>query len=156
MPTHQERRVLPYSAERMYAIVADVEKYPEFVPGCAALRIRERRNEGGVEILTAEMVVSYRGLRERYTSLVRTDPIAGTVTATQVEGPFATMQTQWRLSPLENGCEIHFQIEFAFRSRLLSAMAGTAFESMARKMTDAFVTRAGAMEKSSYAPQHQA
>lgn len=149
MPRHEERRILPFSAERMYAIVADIEKYPEFVPGCAALRIRERRTEDATEVLIADMVVAYRGLRERYTSLVRADPATGTVTATQVEGPFAMMQTEWRFSPHGEGCEVRFQIEFEFRSRLLSAMAGTAFESMARKMTDAFVARAGATEKTS-------
>jgi coenzyme Q-binding protein COQ10 len=142
MPAHQETRILPYSPEQMFALVADVERYPEFVPGCAGLRVRAREGQGRVEYLIADMIVAYGGLRERYTSRVCLDLRSGTVTATMVEGPFQKMETRWRFSQRPEGCEIHFFIDFAFKSRLLSSVANLAFDMMARKMTDAFVARA--------------
>jgi len=155
MPSFEEKRILRYSPEAMFAVVADVEKYPSFVPGCVALKVRKSERKGDVETLLADMVVSYSGLRERYTSFVDADARACTVTATQAEGPFENLRTQWSFAPHPDGCEIHFQINFAFRSKLLSAVAGRAFEKMAHKMTDAFVARARALAEKSHHAEKQ-
>jgi coenzyme Q-binding protein COQ10 len=145
MPSHSETRILPYSAEEMFAIVADIERYPEFVPGCVALRILDREKVGVVEKLAAEMRVSVQALREKYTSLVALDPNARTIEAHHIEGPFHHLDTIWRFVPRAEGCEVHFAVDFAFKNPVLSAFAGLVFEKITRKMTDAFVARARAV-----------
>jgi len=142
MPAHEETRILPFTAEEMFAIVADVERYPEFVPGCVALRVLSREPKSGTERLTAEMVVAYQSLREKYTSLVMLDQKRGVIEAHHLTGPFDHLDTVWRFVSRGEGSEVHFKTDFAFRSRILSAVAGLVFERVARKMTDAFVARA--------------
>ena len=150
MPTYKETRVLPYSPEQMFQVVADVERYPEFVPGCAGIKIRAREGDGRVQHLLADMIVSYGGLRERYTSRVCLDLRSATITACQVQGPFKTLDTKWKFSQRPEGCEVLFEIEFAFKSRLLSAVANVAFDAMSRKMIDAFINRVEALYGASY------
>ena len=142
MPLHQETRVLPYTAEQMYAVVADIERYPEFLPWCAKVAVRKREREGEVEIVTAEMAIAFQALHQRYVSNVRLDPRALTIEARHVEGPFKRLDTRWRFVPLNTGSEVHFLIDFAFKSMLLSAVAGVAFGFVAARMAEAFVQRA--------------
>jgi coenzyme Q-binding protein COQ10 len=137
----------------MYAVVADVERYPEFLPWCAGLTVLKREEEGEVRLLTAEMAVSYHGLRERYVSCVRLDKNAGTIEAVHVEGPFKRLDTHWRFVPLEGGAEVRLAIDFAFRSGLLSAVAGVAFGMVAARMAAAFIARADALYGSKLAQQ---
>jgi len=139
--SHHETRLVPYSAELMYAVVSDVEKYPQFLPWIVALRVLSRREDG----LTAEMAVGYGGLRERYTSDVRLDPEARTIDVVEIKGPFKTLENHWRFTPKETGCEVEFSIQFEFKSRLLHGVAGHAFEKVLLKMADAFETRAAAL-----------
>jgi coenzyme Q-binding protein COQ10 len=141
--SHRETRLVPYPAELMYAVVADVEKYPHFLPWVLALRVLSRRDNG----LTAEMAVGYGGLRERYTSDVRLDPQARTIEVIETEGPFKTLENRWRFTPNDQGCEVEFCIEFEFKSRLLHSVAGHAFEKVLLKMTDAFEARAAALSR---------
>jgi coenzyme Q-binding protein COQ10 len=129
----------------MYAIVADIERYPEFLPWCTGLTVLKREEEGGVGLLTAEMAVAYHGLGERYVSRVRLDKNAGTVEAVHVEGPFKRLDTHWRFVPLQQGSEVRFAIDFAFRSALLSTVAGVAFGIVAARMAAAFIARADAL-----------
>ena len=143
MISHRETRLVPYPAELMYAVVADVEKYPQFLPWVLALRVLSRRDNG----LTAEMAVGYGGLRERYTSDVRLDPQARTIEVIETEGPFKTLENRWRFTPKDQGCEVEFCIEFEFKSRLLHSVAGHAFEKVLLKMTDAFEARAAALSR---------
>jgi coenzyme Q-binding protein COQ10 len=142
MPLHQETRILPYTAEEMYAVVADIERYPEFLPWCAQVTIRKRETEGPVELVTAAMRIAFHAFHERYVSLVRLDRPALTIEARHVEGPFQRLDTRWRFVPLGAGSEVHFLIDFAFKSMLLSAVAGVAFSFVAAKMAEAFVQRA--------------
>lgn len=142
MPLHQETRILPYTAEQMYAVVADIERYPEFLPWCSKLAVQGREKENGTEFVTAEMVISYHGLRQGYVSRVRLNRQAHTIEASHVEGPFRKLDTRWRFEPLAKGCEVHFLIDFAFKSLLLSAVAGAAFSFVAARMTEAFIQRA--------------
>jgi coenzyme Q-binding protein COQ10 len=142
MPKHQERRILPYTPEQMFAVVADVEHYPEFVPGCAGIRVRAHDREGRVENLLVDMLVSYSGLRESYQSNVCLDLKSATVTATAIDGPFRELETRWNFAQHPQGCEVHFCVTFAFKNRLLAAVANLAFDKMVRRMADAFVQRA--------------
>ena len=138
MISHRETRTVPYPAELMYAVVADVEKYPQFLPWVVALRVLSRREAG----LTAEMAVGYGSLRERYTSEVILDPAARRIGVVQTRGPFKTLENHWRFTPRGEGCEIEFSILFEFKSRLLHSVAGAKFEKVMLKMTDAFEARA--------------
>jgi coenzyme Q-binding protein COQ10 len=145
MPKHQESRILPYTADQMYAVVADIERYPEFLPWCSRLRVLKREAVGGIDIVTAEMVVSYKAFRERYISRVTMNPAKRSIEAVHVEGPFKTLDSVWRFQPLEKGCEVTFAIDFAFKSPFLSAVANVAFGFVAARMTESFIERADAL-----------
>ncbi len=145
MPSHSETRELRYTAEQMYAVVADVERYPEFLPWCVALHVRERSREGDVDVLIAEMTVSYHGVREHYVSRVQLDKKARFIEAVHIQGPFERLTNRWHFEPLVKGCRIRFFIDFAFRNWFLSAVAGLAFERTVMRMADAFVDRARAL-----------
>lgn len=142
MTQHSESRIVPYSAELMYSIVADVERYPEFLPWCAGLRVLSRVNEGHRTILTAEMIVGFRALRERYTSRVILDPTTRTIHVTQTEGVFRQLENHWRFTPEDAGARVDFSIVFEFKSRLLNAVAGNAFGHVLMRMSHAFEERA--------------
>jgi coenzyme Q-binding protein COQ10 len=146
--SHRETRTVVYPAALMYAVVADVEKYPDFLPWVVALRVLSRRPGS----LTAEMAVGYGGLRERYTSDVTMDPAQHRIDVVQTKGPFKTLENHWRFTPLKSedgagGCEVEFSIQFEFKSRLLHGVAGHAFEKVLLKMADAFEARAAALSR---------
>ena len=143
MIAHHETRLVPYAAELMYAVVSDVEKYPEFLPWVVALRVLSRRADG----MTAEMAVGYGGLRERYTSDVALDPAQHRIDVVQTKGPFKTLENHWRFTPKGEGCEVEFSIQFEFKNRLLHGVAGHAFEKVMLKMADAFEARAAALSR---------
>ena len=138
MISHRETRSVPYPAELMYAVVSDVEKYPEFLPWVLALRVLSRRDNG----MTAEMAVGYGGLRERYVSDIALDPAIHRIDVTQTKGPFKTLENHWQFTQQGQGCEIAFSILFEFKSRLLHRVAGAKFEKVMLKMADAFEARA--------------
>ena len=142
MIQHRETRFVPYPAELMYAVVSDVESYPQFLPWVVALRVLARRDNG----LTAEMAVGYGALRERYTSDVALDPSALRVDVAQTKGPFKTLENHWHFIPKGEGCDIEFSISFEFKSRLLQGVAGAKFEKAMLKMTDAFAARAKTLQ----------
>jgi coenzyme Q-binding protein COQ10 len=144
--SHHETRLVPYAAGLMYAVVSDVEKYPQFLPWVVALRVLSRRADG----LTAEMAVGYGGLRERYTSDVALDPLQHRIDVVQIhdrKNPFKTLENHWRFTPKPVGCEVEFSIQFEFKSRLLHGVAGHAFEKVMLKMADAFEARAAALSR---------
>jgi coenzyme Q-binding protein COQ10 len=135
---HSESRVVPYPADLMYRVVADIEHYPQFLPWVTALRLLSRE-EG---LLTAEMLVGFGPFREKYTSKITLDPAARTVDVVAIKGPFRQLENHWRFTPDGERCRIDFSILFEFRNPLLQAAASTAFEKVLLKMTDAFVARA--------------
>jgi len=131
--------IVPYSAEQMYRLVADVEKYPEFLPWCVALRVIERNPRG----LTADMVVAYKVFRERFRSKVVLDPENKRIEAHYVDGPFRNLENRWTFSDLGNGGSVvDFEIAFEFKNFLLQATAQTVFDKAFARMSDAFVKRA--------------
>jgi coenzyme Q-binding protein COQ10 len=138
LPRHSEKRVVPYTDEQMFALVADVERYPEFLPWCAGVRIRSREES----TFTADLIAAFGALRERFTSRVMLDHPARTITIEYIEGPFEHLTNRWVFVTTENGCEIAFDIDFRFRSRTLEALISGMFTRAIEKMTGAFVTRA--------------
>jgi coenzyme Q-binding protein COQ10 len=144
---HSESRHVPYSADLMFSIVADVERYPEFLPWVNALRVLSRKKEGEKEILLAEMVVGFRAFRERYTSRVVLDANARTIDVVQSEGPFRTLENHWRFTPVPLGTKIDFSVSFEFKNKLLNAVASAAFGQALKRMSHAFEERAKVLSK---------
>ena len=138
MPTHAEKRVLPYTPEQMYDLVADIEKYPEFLPWCLAARIRKR--DGNV--VYADLIIGFKMIRERFTSRVTLSP-PGRIDVSYTEGPFSYLNNHWIFSPTETGgCLIDFYVDFEFRSKMLQKIIGVLFNEAVRRMVAAFETRA--------------
>lgn len=137
MPTHAEHRVLPYTPEQMYALVADIERYPEFLPWCVAARIRERR----ADFISADLVIGFRLFRERFTSNVTLDP-PGRIDVTYAEGPFRYLNNHWSFERMPGGCRIDFFVDFEFKSRLLQKAIELLFGEAVRRMVAAFEGRA--------------
>jgi coenzyme Q-binding protein COQ10 len=132
----------------MYEVVADVERYPEFLPWVVALRVKSRALEGSHEIIMAEMAVGFRALRERYTSKVTLDPASRTIDVVAVEGPFRILENHWRFTPEGENTKVDFRVGFEFSSRLLQVAAAQAFGKVLLKMTDAFEARAANLSRS--------
>ena len=146
MSLHRETRIVPYTAEQMYAVVAAIDRYPEFLPWCSAIRILGREKQDDVEFVTTRMDVSYLAFRERYVSRVRLDYPALMIEATHVEGPFQRLDTRWRFVPLKtHGSEVHFLIDFSFSNPVFQAVAGAAFGLVAARMQQAFISRADSL-----------
>jgi coenzyme Q-binding protein COQ10 len=143
MQQFQTKRRVAHSASEMFTLVADVERYPEFVPLCEALRVVGRRREGDVEIILASMTVAYKLIRETFISEVRLDPAAGEIRVAYKDGPFKSLDNHWTFRPLgEDASEIGFAIRYEFRSRMLQMLMGAMFDRAFRKFADAFEARA--------------
>ncbi|MDO9364321.1 MAG: type II toxin-antitoxin system RatA family toxin [Sphingopyxis sp.] len=141
MPRHHETRVLPYSDEQMFALVTDIDRYPEFLPWVIALRIRsDDANES-----VADMIVGFKGLRESFSCRVHKErPRA--VTVSYIDGPMKHLNNEWHFQPVEGGgCRVDFLVDFSFRSRVFETLAGQMFDKALRKMITAFETRADAL-----------
>ena len=147
MPSHSETRFVPYTAQLMYGIVADVERYPEFVPWCASLRVESRADTPTGEELIAETIVGFRNFRERYTSQVTLEPAHYKVDVVQTKGVFRQMETHWRFVPEGEGCRAEFSIVFEFKSKVLALIAEAALSRVMTKMTQAFEARAQKLSK---------
>lgn len=141
-----ERRTtteVPYSAAQMFDLVADIERYPEFLPWCVALRTIKHEGDAAKGALTAEMVVAYKVFRERFKSRVLLDRAAGAVDVDYMDGPFRSLQNRWRFTDRpEGGSLIHFEIAFEFSNFILQATARNVFDKAFSRMSEAFVTRA--------------
>jgi len=133
----------------MYAIVADVAAYPNFLPWVTDLTILNRESVQGREVLSARMSVGFSRFKESYVSRVVLDPQNRTVDVLQTQGPFRKLENHWRFVPEGEGCRIDFEIAFEFRNPLLDAVAGQAFSLVLLRMQDAFLERAGKLSKQS-------
>ncbi|MCO6050583.1 type II toxin-antitoxin system RatA family toxin [Mesorhizobium sp. RP14(2022)] len=143
MPQFQTERHVRYTPDQMFALVADIERYPEFLPLCEGLAIRSRRERDGQAVLAAEMTVGYMAIRESFTTQVHLKPAEHTIDAKYLDGPFRYLNSQWRFEPAPNGgCTIHFSIDYEFRSRMLGALMGAMFDRAFRKFAEAFEKRA--------------
>ncbi|HBG98323.1 MAG: type II toxin-antitoxin system RatA family toxin [Rhodobacteraceae bacterium] len=143
MPTHGEKRALPYSAKQMYDLVADVAAYPEFLPWCAAARIRSHTHHDEHEILEADLVISFKVFRERFGSRVTLRPRQTMIDVEYLDGPFRYLNNHWHFENLpEGGCMADFFVDFEFRSRALQALIGVVFNEAMRRIVAAFEERA--------------
>lgn len=144
MPAFSSSRVVKHSAADMFALVGDVEHYPEFVPLCQALRVRRRSQSGeGVEMLVADMTVAYKLIRETFTSRVTLDRPRLTIHVEYLDGPFSRLDNSWQFRDVEPGrCEVSFHISYEFRSRTLGMLMGAMFDAAFRRFADAFEKRA--------------
>ncbi len=139
MPTHAEKRTVPYSPEQMFDLVADVEQYPDFLPWCVACRIRRRE---GPDAFVADLVIGFKVFRERFTSRVGLDR-PNSVDVVYHEGPFRHLTNHWTFEPDDHGnCIIDFYIDFEFRSRTLQKLIGKLFNEAVQRMVNAFEKRA--------------
>ncbi|MGE5545376.1 MAG: type II toxin-antitoxin system RatA family toxin [Solirubrobacterales bacterium] len=140
MPTHAEKRYLPYTPDQLFDMVADVEKYPEFLPWCVAARIRRR--EGTT--FYADLIIGFKMIRERYTSKVVCDRARSRIDVTYTEGPFHHLNNHWIFEPApDGGTTIDFYVDFEFRSKLLQKVIGALFNEAVRLMVHSFEKRAG-------------
>lgn len=138
MPHHHERRSLPHSASQMYSLVADVARYPEFLPWVSAIRIRK---DDETEML-ADMVVGFKSLRETFSSRVVKTP-QSSIIVDYLDGPMKHLHNIWKFEDIASGGSVvDFTVDFSFRNRVFEALAGQFFDSALRKMTNAFIERA--------------
>ena len=139
-------RLVAHAPDKMFDLVADIGRYPEFVPLCTALKVRRRApGEGGTEILTADMEVGYRAIREKFTSRVTLDRAAMRINAAYIDGPFSHMDNRWSFEPEPGApekCRVGFYIDYAFKSRTFTVLMGGLFDAAFRKLAGAFEARA--------------
>lgn len=173
MPRFETTRPVRHSPETMFNLVADIARYPEFVPMCEALHIRRRNETGGSEgdghkitTLLADMTIGYKMIRETFTTRVELDRAAMQIRVTYVDGPFKHLENRWNFLARpphasasasrepeatsladagESGCDVKFFIDYEFRSRTFQMLAGAVFEKVFRKMAEAFEARADAL-----------
>lgn len=144
MPQLEEHQILPYSPEQLFALVLDVEKYPEFLPWCRAARVIERsENE-----MLAELVISFAHVTESYVSRVRWQE-PETIDVELVKGPFHHLTNRWRFKATSEGTAIDFFVDFAFKSKILHKLIGSYFAKASQKMVGAFRSRSEALYGSS-------
>lgn len=138
MPTHAEKRVLPHTPEQMYQLVADIEKYPQFLPWCVALRVKSREQN----LLIADMMIGFKMIREKFTSRVTLTP-GKRVDVVYEDGPFKYLNNHWIFEAHgEDACEIDFFVDFEFKSKILQKVMGAVFNEAVQLMVNAFEKRA--------------
>jgi len=144
MPNFSTKRRVRHSASDMFDLVADVEKYPDFVPLCAGMKVRSRTDKGeGVTVMTAEMTVAYKLIRQTFTSRATLDKPNLKILVEYLDGPFSRMQNRWSFTATGEGtCEIEFFIDYEFKSRTFGMLMGAVFDTVFRKMAAAFEERA--------------
>lgn len=141
MPKHSETRALPYTPEQMFDLVADVRRYPEFLPWVSAMRVRKETPDEAL----ADMIVGFKGLRETFTSKVEKKR-AESVRVEYVDGPLKYLHNDWRFRPDGNGgCLVDFSVDFAFKNRMFEMLAGQVFGLALRRMIGAFEERAAVL-----------
>lgn len=146
MPSFRITRTVRHSPQQMYDLVADIERYPEFLPLCESLRVLRRQpGPEDTEICVAEMGVGYKAIRERFTTRVTLDPAERRIVAEYIDGPFRHLENRWNFKEAATGgggCDVDFFITYEFKSRTLGLLMGTMFDRAFRKFTDAFESRA--------------
>src|SRR5690606_23581020 len=146
MPKFETHAPVKHSAEQMYNLVADIERYPEFLPLCEALTVRSRKERDGRTMLVADMTVGYKAIRETFTTQVLLRPDEWVIDVKYIDGPFKYLTNAWGFEPFEGGgCNIRFFIDYEFKSRILGALMGAMFDRGFRMFTEAFEKRADAI-----------
>ena len=142
MPTHHETRVVPYTAQQMYDLVADVAAYPKCLPWTAAARIRSRTPIEGGEVMEADLVISFKVFRERFGSRVTLWPSQMKIDTEYLDGPFKYLKSGWSFRDVTGGCEVTFFVDFEFRNAILQGIIGVVFNEAMHRVVRAFEKRA--------------
>jgi len=143
MPRHAETRTLPYRADQMFALVADVARYPEFLPWTAAARIRSRQPVEGGEVMEADLVISFKVFREKFGSRVTLLPAEGRILTEYIDGPFRHLKSVWSFADRpDGGCDVSFEVDFEFRNAILAGVIGLVFNEAMQRIVRAFEARA--------------
>jgi coenzyme Q-binding protein COQ10 len=150
MPGHKEVYHMPYSADEMFGLISNIERYPEFLPWCVAVNVIAREKldegEGGAQSFLADLVVSYKMIRETFRSRVDLRPRSHRIDVEYVSGPFKHLTNSWRCeTTADGGCDVYFFIDFEFKSKLLAMMLRPVFDSAFGRMASAFKERAHAI-----------
>jgi coenzyme Q-binding protein COQ10 len=145
MPTHTDTKTLPYTAQQMYDLVADVASYPQFLPWCAAARIRSRTDQVASEVMLADLVISFKVFRERFASKVVLYPNDQKIETTYIDGPFKYMESTWIFKDVEGGVEVTFFMDFEFKNAILQGIIGVVFNEAMQRIVRAFERRADAL-----------
>ncbi len=146
MPTHSEIRHVPYTAAQMYDLVADVPKYPEFLPWTAAARIRSKTDQGDHVVMLADLVISFKVFRETFGSQVTLWAGEQRIDTEYLDGPFKHMISNWAFEDVESGgSNINFHVDFEFRNRILQTTATIFFNDAMQRVVRAFERRADAL-----------
>jgi len=145
MPTHSETRALPYSAAQMYELVADVANYPEFIPWISASRVRSVTPMANHAVMHADLIIGFKMFRERFLSKVTLWEADRRIDTEYVDGPFKHMNSTWRFVDSAAGCDVHFDVDFEFKNRLLQGAAGLFFHEAMQRIVRAFEARADAL-----------
>ena len=145
MPTHAEKRLLHHTPEQLFDLVADVDKYPEFLPWCIGTRVKEPVQEEGNDVILADMVIGYKMFRETFSSKVICQK-PDRIDVTYFDGPFKYLNNHWIFEAQDNGeCLIDFYVDFEFKSRFFQAAIGAVFNEAVKMMISAFEKRADAL-----------
>lgn len=154
MPSHREKRVLPYTPEQIFDVVAEIERYPEFIPWCTKATIYRRTpttlaKGGEGEVVLADLMVKFKMFKETFTSEVTLDPDNREILIRYIDGPFKYLRNEWRFLPAEGrgrngemGCTVDFYIDFEFRNRALRMLISALFDEAIHRMVGAFEARA--------------
>jgi len=147
MPRFSSKRRVRHTAPQMFDLVADVERYPEFVPLCQSLKIRQRTPQAdGTEIVIADMTVSFKLVRESFTSRVTLDRANLKIMVEYLKGPFSKLENRWHFEPRsETGCDVGFYLAYEFKSRMLAMLMGAMFDTAFQRFAAAFEKRADAV-----------
>ena len=146
MASHRERRLMPFPADQLFNLVADVESYPKFLPWCSDAQVISREARGSVIVMQADMTISFKVHREKFRSEVTLDHEARVIGTRYVNGPFKRMISEWRFEPAgERATNVNFFIDFEFRNHALQMLIGLLFEEAVRRIVAAFATRAEAL-----------
>ena len=147
MPRFNSRRRVNHSATQMFDLVADVERYPEFVPLCNSLKIRQRTPQpDGTEVVICDMTVSFKLVREGFTSRVTLDRGNLKILVEYLKGPFSNLENRWTFEPKsETACDVGFYLAYEFKSRMLALLMGTMFDTAFQRFAAAFEKRADAV-----------
>ncbi len=138
MTTHSEKRVIAHRPEQLFELVADVQRYPQFLPWCVAARVRSKTDE----MLIADLIIGFQMFRESFTSYVKMDRDALSIEVEYAEGPFKYLTNKWQFIEHPDGCVIDFYVDFEFKSRLLQTVIESLFTEAVKRMVRAFEMRA--------------
>ena len=142
MTSHSETKYLPYTAKEMFDLVSDISSYPEFLPWCAAARIRKEVQKGKVKQIEADLIISFKVFREKFGSLVLLDHSKFVIETDYIDGPFRYMHSVWSFENCEEGCEVKFDVDFEFKNAMLQSIIGLVFNDAMQRIVRAFERRA--------------